>query len=39
MVYRTSQDQMNEVMTFGMSLMFMGIMLGLVRSLISRSLT
>ena len=33
MIYRTSQDQMNEVMTFGMSLMFMGFMLGLVRSL------
>ncbi len=38
MMYRTSQDQMNDVLAFGMSLMFMGLMLGLVRSLVSTAL-
>ncbi len=37
-MYRTSQQQMNDVMGFGMSLMFMGVMLGLVRSLMIGSL-
>ena len=37
MEYRTSQ-QMNDVIGFGMSLMFMGIMFGLVTSLIASSL-
>ncbi len=38
MDYRTSQQQMNDVIGFGMSLMFMGIMFGLVTSLIASSL-
>lgn len=36
--YRTAQQQMNDVLTFGMSLMFMGLMFGLVKPLISTSL-
>jgi hypothetical protein len=38
MVYRTYQDQMNDVLGFGMSLMFMGLMLGLVKSLVADAL-
>jgi len=36
--YRTSQQQMSDVIGFGMSLMFIGLMLGLVKSLITASL-
>ncbi|MBI4295873.1 MAG: hypothetical protein HY667_02010, partial [Chloroflexi bacterium] len=36
--YRTSQQQMSDVIGFGMSLMFIGLVFGLVRSLISGSL-
>ncbi len=36
--YRTYQDQMNDVLAFGMSLMFMGLMLGLVKSLVADAL-
>jgi hypothetical protein len=33
-MYRTSQQQMNDVLSFGMSIMFMAVMLGLVKSLL-----
>ena len=36
--YRTAQEQMNDTLTFGMSLMFVGLMLGLVKSLLSTAL-
>ncbi len=37
-IYRTSQDQMNDVLAFGMSLMFMMVMFGLVKSLVFATL-
>ena len=36
--YRTAQEQMNDILTFGMSIMFVGLMLGLVKSLLSTTL-
>jgi len=36
--YRTAQEQMNDTLAFGMSLMFVGLMLGLVKSLLSTAL-
>jgi len=38
MYYRTAQEQMSEILAFGMSLMFAGLMLGLVKSLLSDAL-
>ncbi len=37
-MYRTSQDQMSDVLAFGMSLMFMMVMFGLVKSLVFATL-
>jgi len=34
MYYRTAQEQMNDILAFGMSIMFVGLMLGLVKSLL-----
>jgi hypothetical protein len=34
-MYRTSQEQMNDVLAFGMSLMFMMVMFGLIKSLVT----
>ncbi len=36
--YQTPQQQMNDVVAFGMSIMFMGIMFGLLRSLVIEAL-
>jgi len=35
MYYRTAQEQMNDILTFGMPLMFMMVMFGLMKSLVS----
>ena len=37
-MYRTSQEQMNDTLAFGMSLMFMMVMFGLVQSLVFATL-
>jgi len=37
-MYRTSQQQMNDVFAFGMALMFVGLMFGMVRSLVTVAL-
>lgn len=34
-MYRTSQEQMNEIFAFGMALIFAGLMFGLMKSLVS----
>jgi len=36
--YRTLQEQMNDILAFGMSLMFAGLMFGLVKSLLTSEL-
>ena len=36
--YRTLQEQLNDILVFGMSLMFAGLMFGLVKSLLTLSL-
>jgi len=36
--YRTAQEQMNDILAFGMSLIFAGLMFGLVKSLLSSAL-
>ena len=33
-MYRTSQQQMNDILSFGMSIMFMAVIFGMVRSLV-----
>jgi len=37
-MYRTSQEQMNDVFAFGMALMFVGLMFGLMKSLVTTAL-
>ena len=37
-MYRTSQEQMNDVFAFGMALMFVGLMFGLMKSLVATAL-
>ena len=37
-IYRTSQEQMNDVFAFGMALMFAALMFGMVKSLVSSAL-
>ena len=36
--YRAQQEQTNDIVAFGMAIMFMGIMLGLFRSLVMEAL-
>ena len=38
MTYRPAQQQMNDLFSFGMSLMFMGIMFGLLKSLVTSTM-
>jgi len=38
-MYRSSQQQMNDIFVFGMSIMFMGLMLGLMKSLVLDTMT
>ena len=37
-IYRTAQQQTNDIFTFAMSLLFMGLMFGLVKSLVAMSM-
>ena len=37
-IYRTAQQQTNDIFTFAMSLLFMGFLFGLVKSLVAEEL-